>query len=668
MDELRFRQIHLDFHTSPHLEGIGADFDADRFADTLAEAAVDSVTCFARCHHGWMYYPSKAHPDHIHPHLARKELLIEQIEACHARGIRVPIYTTIQWDDLTADQHPDWCTQTAEGRIEGSPPHEPGFYRYLKVNSPYYDFLCEHVEDLFDCLPAVDGLFFDIVQPRDDSSPQTLEQMRREGLDRRDPEARKAFGVEVINRFQRDMTKVVRKFSPDCTIFYNAGHVGPRHRRTVEAFSHFELESLPGGGWGYMHFPVTVRYARNLGHQTMGMTGKFHTSWGDFHSFKNPAALEFECFHMLAHGAKCSIGDQLPPHGQICEATYNLIGDVYRPVRDVEPWCRRARPITEIAVLTSEKPLQVRTGNDGPQSGRVPNGVIGATRMLQELACQFDILDADHALGTYKLLILPDRIVCDTKLARKIGKFIADGGKVIASYRSGLNEDGSAFALDAMGVKLVGDAPYSPDFIMPTAKWGKALPRTEHVMYLRGMQVKLDGAKTLAKAHVPYFNRTADHFCSHRHTPSSRRAQYPAITRCGEAIYFAHPIFQQYFDNAPRWCKTLVAEAIDALLPAPLLRHDGPSTMLATITEQKWQKRWMVHLLHYVPERRGQALDTIEEAIPLYDVTLSIRPPRKVKAVRTAPDGEALAFKANGDRLEVNVPKLEGRLMIELAF
>ena len=62
MKPLRYRQVHLDFHTSPLIPGVAADFDADRFADALAAAAVDSITCFARCHHGMLYYPSKKHP------------------------------------------------------------------------------------------------------------------------------------------------------------------------------------------------------------------------------------------------------------------------------------------------------------------------------------------------------------------------------------------------------------------------------------------------------------------------------------------------------------------------------------------------------------------------------------------------------------------------------
>jgi hypothetical protein len=53
--QLRFRQVHLDFHTSPLIPGVGADFEPDTFARTLREAHIDSITCFAVCHHGMFY-------------------------------------------------------------------------------------------------------------------------------------------------------------------------------------------------------------------------------------------------------------------------------------------------------------------------------------------------------------------------------------------------------------------------------------------------------------------------------------------------------------------------------------------------------------------------------------------------------------------------------------
>ena len=47
--ELRYRQIHLDFHTSEHIASVGAQFDAEAFAATLARAHMDSVPYFGHC-------------------------------------------------------------------------------------------------------------------------------------------------------------------------------------------------------------------------------------------------------------------------------------------------------------------------------------------------------------------------------------------------------------------------------------------------------------------------------------------------------------------------------------------------------------------------------------------------------------------------------------------
>ena len=46
------RAVHLDFHNSPLIKNIGANFDSEKFVQTLLEAKVDSITCFAKCHHG----------------------------------------------------------------------------------------------------------------------------------------------------------------------------------------------------------------------------------------------------------------------------------------------------------------------------------------------------------------------------------------------------------------------------------------------------------------------------------------------------------------------------------------------------------------------------------------------------------------------------------------
>ena len=57
--QLRLRQVHLDFHTAPSIPDVGVDWDADEFARIVREAHIDSMTVFAKCHHGLSYHPTE---------------------------------------------------------------------------------------------------------------------------------------------------------------------------------------------------------------------------------------------------------------------------------------------------------------------------------------------------------------------------------------------------------------------------------------------------------------------------------------------------------------------------------------------------------------------------------------------------------------------------------
>ena len=103
--DLRFRQVHLDFHTSPLIPDVGIEFDAEEFGNAVKSAHIDSITVFGKCHHGMCYYPTKVGP--VHPAL-EFDLMGAQIEACHKRSIRAPIYLTCVWDNFMAEKHPDW--------------------------------------------------------------------------------------------------------------------------------------------------------------------------------------------------------------------------------------------------------------------------------------------------------------------------------------------------------------------------------------------------------------------------------------------------------------------------------------------------------------------------------------------------------------------------------
>jgi hypothetical protein len=285
-------------------------------------------------------------------------------------------------------------------------------------------------------------------------------------------------------------------------------------------------------------------------------------------------------------------------------------------------------------------------------------------RMLQEGAHQFDVIDSLADFSRYKVLILPDEVAITATLADKLTRFLRGGGGLIASHQSAAGPH----APRVLGLRVKGDAPFSPDFIRARAPLGRGLPGSELVMYLKGLELTPDaGTETLADVLVPYFDRTWEHYFSHRHTPSSGKVGYPGALRRGRAITFAHPVFSQYARNAPRWVKTLVLNALDLLLPDPLVRHDGPSTVMATLNEQPREARSVLHLLQYVPERRGDDFDVIEDVIPLHDLTVSVRASKAPARVLAVPGDQPLPFTFRNGRTEIKVARIVGHQMIVLA-
>jgi hypothetical protein len=110
------RCVHLDFHTSDDVYGVGRDFSKEEFKAAILSAEIDSITLFAKCHHGNFYYFSDKF--HTHPDL-RVPLLDLQVEACREAGVSAKIYLSAMRDEHLASRHPEWLI-VGEGGEEQS--------------------------------------------------------------------------------------------------------------------------------------------------------------------------------------------------------------------------------------------------------------------------------------------------------------------------------------------------------------------------------------------------------------------------------------------------------------------------------------------------------------------------------------------------------------------
>lgn len=683
------RQIHLDFHTAPAIPGVGADFSAAEFIATLQSAHVNSITFFAKCHHGYSYYPTLVGTPH--PHLARPDLsaapnllgtpdlsaapdlLGAMVAACRAAGIRVVAYITAVWDELAWETHPEWRQVSLQGQyvVQSNTPFEPG-WKNLCLNSGYAEYVVAQVQEVLDRYP-VDGVFIDIVSQI--GSPcvcaACLPEMRARGIDPLDEVALQRFTLQAEREFMRKVTAVVRAKSPDLSIFHNSRLVmewDPQlgNRAELDCFSHIEIESLPGGFWGYSHFPLFVRYFQTFDRPLVAMNGRFHTMWGDFGGLRNRAALEFECFQGLAHGAACSIGDQLHPSGKLDPTVYQRIGEVYAEVERREAWCLGSQPLPEIGVLTTSGGPGRRGSESHSGEILLPLGDLGALNVLEQEKFQFQFLDAACDLSPYALVILPDRVELDRAMAARLRAYLHAGGKLLVTGSSGLR-DGQFLLGAEMGVTWAGPSPFAPDYLALDPQTWPDIEAMPPVCELPGQAITAGpDTQVLAFSGAPYFNRTWEHFCSHQYTPLQGITSSPVITQHGNVIYIARPLFSEYARTARRVHRQVIAACLRRLLPQPWVgAHTLPSTALLIL--RRLQQDLLVHLLHYVPQRRGQNLDVIEDVLPLYDRTLRLRAERRPRSVELVPQREPLPFEWEAGYVKFNVPKIDGYQIICLA-
>ena len=672
-NELRFRQVHLDFHTSPAIDAIGSSFDKKLWQEHLQMAHVESITCFSCCHHGWSYHPSKVGA--IHPGL-KFDLLRAQIEACHEIGVKVPIYLTAGVNNRIAECEPGWREISPEGSWASwvQSPMRAGFKK-LCYNSPYLDYLCRLIEEAAHLFPDADGMFFDIISQGQCCCPHCMRDMIAKGYDPKKEEDRLRFARQTLLKYFQRTSAAARCVHPDLPIFHNSDKLlEPGNRDLLPYYSHLELESLPTGGWGYDHFPLIASYCRTLDHDFLGMTGKFHTTWGEFGGFKHVNALRYECAAMLAQGAKCSIGDQLHPNGQLDESTYRMIGEAYAEVAQKEPWCRRVSSAANVAMLSNhgfKKPLKADLKSE-----------TGVSRLLLEAHIPFDRLDADNDFSAYKVLILPDDLRPDTALQKRLEGFVAGGGKLILSGTSILKQDCDQLAFD-LPLVCEGLAESFPNYIKATAGFSPEGINTPFVMYRPSLNIRINSGKSLGKIYEPYFNRNYRHFCSHQHAPNKPEdAGFDAGFLHGQFLYFAHPVFILYALNGSVILKDFILRGVRALIDSDLLLHTSlPSQGRVSLLEQKEEKRYIVHALYantmlrgmqsdaYAPELRPSTpVEVIEELNPIHDVKFSFRLPREIKRITLEPQGLEIPFEKRDGQIDITLAKLVCHQMIVLQY
>ena len=265
----------------------------------------------------------------------------------------------------------------------------------------------------------------------------------------------------------------------------------------------------------------------------------------------------------------------------------------------------------------------------------------------------------------------PDVIRFDAALTQIVQAYLAQGGKLLLSGESGLHALSDGFAIE-VGAEHLGRGPFDPDYMLPIKEFQAEHVASPMVMYAASQRIRVSSGRSLGQVYDPYFNRTAQHFCNHLHTP---RRPGPSGFDCGvitpQLIYLAHPVFSNYRDKGSVAHKQVVGRAIDHLLgEGRSIETNLPSYGRVSLRHQPVERRHVVHLLCAAPMNcgtvMGQPIDVVEGITPLHDVAVVVRSSANFARATLEPQGRALEMAQVPGGVRVTLPRLDIHQMVVL--
>ena len=645
------RHVHLDFHTT-ELLAVGERFDKEQFKKALKDGAVNSIVVFAKCHHGWCYYPTKLGV--MHPGL-KFDLMGEQIKACREAGVRVVAYITGAWSASDAVRHPEWQARsitdghpayTHNGGVDGYVPGAPESrkpectWAYMCMSGEYGEHikaLAREVLDNYD----VDGLFFDIMALNIPCACESCKaEMARLGYTN-DQAGAVAYTVQKkkeLFKALHDMTVAKR---PDCTIFFNSGGASIDQPEYWEYSTHFEMENLPSSSpEGYDAIVNRSKFFRETGKVVYGMTGKFHTDWGEFGGFKHPDALLQECAAMAAYGVRCDIGDQLHPSGHMNEDTYKIIGKAYKYIESIEDYVERGQTNSRLGVMPSMSYASRE----------------GYAKLLSDSHIDYRLVVNTDILSELDCVLIPSTARLDEGQESALCEFYDKGGRLIIFGKPA----GADKLLGKIGYTDLGASELDVDYIDYKNKCADYFPESAILMYKPAHRFKMAG-EVLADLWEPYFSRTEEHYCSHRNTPNREEAsEYPAIVLGDRVLCFAHELGEQYYTYGNYWCRVIFEDAVTKIYDREIEIEGLP--VFGRYTMYRDGDTLILHLLGMVPLQRRHCA-VVEEPVEIKNIKIKL-PGVKAASIESKPDGKAVDFSANDGATEFSVESLKGHKLI----
>ncbi len=625
-----FLGIHFDFHAGPDCTEIGKNVTEEMVESIIDQVRPDYIQVDCKGHAGFASYPTKVGTPA--GGFVRDALRIWR-DVTARNGVALYMHYSGVFDFAACKGHPQWAAVDANGV-----PNEDK----TSVFGPYADELL--IPQLMELRReyGVDGVWIDgeCWATCVDYSPMALKAWRQAGHSEEPPREAKdplwpawlAFQREGFRNYVRRYTDRLHAFDPQFQIASNWAFTSFMPEPVSADVDFLSGDYSPADSVNVARFEG--RCIAPQGKPWDLMAWSFNSAGEQCFTTKSLPQLQREAAMVLSLG-----GGFQAYFSQNRDASVNLwkmklMGEVAKFCRARQPFCHRAVPVPQIALLNSTAD-HYRRSNSLFTNGeyRAIRGTLQA--LLGSQNC-VEILSEHHLAGRmkeYPLIILPELVYIEPSLRADLLAYVENGGSllVIGPVAAGMFQR-------ELDVELL--AKPATD-----RRW------LEHDGWLGGLVTTCQKAKLGPGAQA--FGTLHE-----TNTPDSPACPAASIATHGKgriaAIYFNFG--DQYAQSSTATARRFLGALVRRLFPTPIVEVAG--SQFVDVTVNRIGGKLAVNLVNTAGPHDVPTVAVFDEIPPVGPLNVTIRTGKKPSSVTLQPAGAKLDFDFTDGCVRLVLPQL----------
>jgi len=664
--ENSFRRHLCDMHIEDWNPRFMSQFDPEAYVDNLKRAKVSSAMLYFQSHVGLCYFPTKTGKMHA-AFRGREDAMRRVVDLCHDNGINVTGYYSLIYNTVEHDRHPEWRLIYPNGfsqreggagnaKVEFSSENAAGRYGMCCPNNmEYRAFVKAQIEEMAQCFPDVEGMFYDMLfwpdvcycdKCRERWAREVGGELphERDWKDKRwllHAQKRREWMGEFA-QWVTDLSKSTWKkeisveHNVACSALCNAAsgnaeeviaacdYAGGDLYRSVyhQSFACKFFQSIT------KNQPFEYMFSRCAPRLAM------HTQ------IKSLDVMRSATFVTAAnHGATLVI-DAIDPVGTLDTRVYERIGEVFSELEAYEPYMK-GTPIADVGIYYSLK------SQFDPYGDRYINytGVEKITETMIDKNVLWGITGGFAPLDRYKIVVASELTEEDAYDNDRLVSYVEGGGNL---YISG--GDCKSLIKRLLGADVVGRTRENVVYVAPADEllsifgtYNKDYPL--HFNAASPILEGVDERHVLARIKLPYTARTDARFASIHSDPPGVETDIPAVVikpyGKGRVIWSAMPIECESIYDYRDILISLLEYGTGAQFT---LTSDAPDDVEITAFEDG--NSTIVHAVLF---------NTKKVARRVGDVAVAFKCSRKPKRVVCVPEGKETKFELNENTVSFTI-------------